>query len=93
MRRRDNQHPDLFDWADSRPATALPERPKVVGVVIDAEQKFLAREMAFYRLLMVGYKPPRSGGAPVFPRDEFARRRKARMAQKAALPREGRATG
>lgn len=42
---------DLFEWAARR-------------AVIDARQRFLAREVAFYRLLIIGYQPPTSGGAP-----------------------------
>ena len=43
---------DLFDWAAMQTS----------AVVIDAREKFLLREIAFIRLLMIGYKPPTSGG-------------------------------
>ena len=44
---------DLFEWAASRPTAR----------VIDASHLFLRREVAFYRQLIIGYRPPISGGA------------------------------
>jgi hypothetical protein len=52
---------DLFEWADTRPT----------ATVIDAREKFLDREVAFIRSLMIGYRPPTSGGEIV----DFAERR------------------
>jgi hypothetical protein len=46
----------LFQWAETRRS----------AVIIDATERFLAREVAFIRLLIIGYKPPTTGGsAPV----------------------------
>ncbi|KNY18258.1 hypothetical protein AKG11_03765 [Shinella sp. SUS2] len=61
---------DLFEWAASRPT----------ATVIDASHLFLRREVAFYRLLIIGYQPPTSGGAAPI---DFAAYRQAR-AERAA---------
>lgn len=55
---------DLFEWAAARPT----------ATVIDAREKFLIREVAFLRQLMIGYRPPKSGGSP--PVDLAAYRRR-----------------
>lgn len=57
---------DLFEWAAER------ERAKV----IDARNRFMAREVAFLRSLLHGYEPKEEGGAdPV----DLAAYRKARQ--------------
>lgn len=60
---------DLFEWAARR-------------AVIDARQRFLAREVAFYRLLIIGYQPPTSGGAPPISLVAYREARAARAANK-----------
>lgn len=66
---------DLFEWAASR-------------VVIDARQLFLRREVAFYRLLIIGYQPPTSGGAAPI---SLAIYRQARAARAENEPGKGQA--
>lgn len=50
--------PDLFEWAACR-------------VVIDARRLFLHREVAFIKKLIIGYRPPTSGGAPPISLDAY----------------------
>lgn len=75
----------LFMWAAT--LQPEPEPVKVSGIVIDAESRFLAREMAHLRLIMIGYVPPETGGSPpVYLRERY--RQPVRRRQN-----EGRAAG
>lgn len=75
----------LFMWAATQPPE--PEPVHVSGLVIDAASRFLAREMAHLRLIMIGYVPPEAGGSqPVYLRERY--RQPIRHTQD-----DGRATG